>query len=190
MSERRDERYYRAWMSHRHVSRRGLLRGLLGGGRAVQRQALQAPLQRARGRPPYALAEAAFLASCDGCAACVTACPYGLIALHEGVAWLEVDFCGCDTQHCQACADACSRGALLAQLPADTAWRPQLDSHCLGRYSDCRQCQLACPQQALSFDAQSQPQLDEARCNGCGLCKLACHSGHLHLQAGIAHGRD
>lgn len=48
MSERRDERYYRAWMSHRHVSRRGLLRGLLGGGRAVQRQALQAPLQRAR----------------------------------------------------------------------------------------------------------------------------------------------
>ncbi|MFS6804279.1 ferredoxin-type protein NapF, partial [Edwardsiella tarda] len=45
MSERRDERYYRAWMSHRHVSRRGLLRGLLGGGRAVQRQALQAPLQ-------------------------------------------------------------------------------------------------------------------------------------------------
>ncbi|WCF13455.1 hypothetical protein [Edwardsiella piscicida] len=30
MRDRRDERYYRAWMTHRHVSRRGLLRGLLG----------------------------------------------------------------------------------------------------------------------------------------------------------------
>ncbi|EKS7814556.1 4Fe-4S dicluster domain-containing protein [Edwardsiella piscicida] len=189
MRDRRDERYYRAWMTHRHVSRRGLLRGLLGGGRQAQRQAALISECRAAGRPPYALAEAAFLACCDGCGECVDACPYGLIALHEGHAWLDIAFCACDTQRCRACVDACPTGALQPWLPADTAWRPQVGPHCLGRYAACRLCQRACPQQALCFDDAGQPQLEESACDGCGQCKIACHDGHLQLVAAVARGR-
>lgn len=49
MSEQKDQDYYRAWMSHRTVSRRGLFRGLLGAGKQAQLQVAQETVQRAAG---------------------------------------------------------------------------------------------------------------------------------------------
>lgn len=92
MSEQKDQDYYRAWMSHRTVSRRGLFRGLLGAGKQAQLQVAQETVQRAVGRPPQAVAESLFLALCTACGECVGACPYGLIEIKDGAAAVQIDF--------------------------------------------------------------------------------------------------
>lgn len=184
MATQRDERYYRAWLSHRTVSRRGLLRGLLGGGRQVQQQVMDEASRRQAGRPPQALPEALFLQRCNGCGACVSVCPMGIINLQDNRACVQIEYADCDG--CLRCTEACSTTALHPSLLVDIGLRPQLAAQCVGRRGEkhCRQCVSACPQQAISFDDASQPHLQDARCNGCGACKLACYHGHISLLPG------
>lgn len=52
MSDSRDANYYRALLSHRSVSRRGLLRGLFGAGKKIQQQIDESVIKRSDGRPP------------------------------------------------------------------------------------------------------------------------------------------
>lgn len=52
MSEQKDQDYYRAWMSHHIVSRRGLFRGLLGAGKRAQQQVELESVRRAIDRTP------------------------------------------------------------------------------------------------------------------------------------------
>lgn len=183
MASQRDERYYRAWLSHHSVSRRGLLRGLLGGGRQVRQQVMDEPNRRSAGRPPQALPEALFLHQCSGCGACVSACPMGIISLVDNRACVQIEYADCDG--CLKCTAACTTEALHPGISVDTGLRPQLAAQCLGRRGNsCRQCATACPQQAIVFDDANQPQLEEARCNGCGICKLTCYHGHISLFPG------
>jgi ferredoxin len=44
------------------------------------------------------------------------------------------------------------------------------------RYSECQRCQDACPHEAIAL-SDSGAALDEARCQNCGLCISACHTG-------------
>lgn len=44
------------------------------------------------------------------------------------------------------------------------------------RYSECRRCADACPHEAIAL-SDSGAALDEARCQNCGLCISACHTG-------------
>jgi ferredoxin len=44
------------------------------------------------------------------------------------------------------------------------------------RYSECRRCADACPHEAIAL-SDSGAVLDEARCQNCGLCISACHTG-------------
>lgn len=185
MSEQKDQDYYRAWMSHHIVSRRGLFRGLLGAGKRAQQQVELESVRRAIGRPPQAVAECLFLALCTACGDCIAACPYGLIEIKDGAAALQIDFSACDTAKCNDCTTSCKTGALSPLILSDTALRPLFAKGCIGRgNNDCRLCERACSSHAIYFDDNAQPTFAESLCDGCGQCKTACYHGHISLVAG------
>ncbi|MBK5144803.1 ferredoxin-type protein NapF [Budviciaceae bacterium BWR-B9] len=176
----RDEKYYKAWMTHHTVSRRGLLRGFFKAGQQTQARIEHQDIARHAGRPPQAIVESLFLRLCNGCGECVSACPYGIIAMNSGKAELQIEYADCD--FCHKCADVCQTGALESQVTPDTGLKPVVGTSCLGRMDNyCRLCVMSCPQQAIAFDSFNQVIVDEVRCNGCGKCKLACYHGHISL---------
>ena len=182
MSDPRDTRNYRAWMSSRVVSRRGLFRGLLSSAKLpAEENAVAADLlKRAVPRPPQAIAEPLFLQQCNGCGHCADACPVGLLSVESGKAVLSIDYAECD--FCGACTQACDRGALAGNIPMDTCLRPVILPQCLGRMDDlCRMCEIACPHSAIFFNQQNQPSVDNQKCDGCGKCKLVCYHGDIQL---------
>lgn len=180
MSDSRDAQYYKAWMTHRTVSRRGLFRGLFNAGHQAQVSVAQQDILRAAGRPPRAVEEALFVRLCHGCGDCVPACPYGLIVLKEGRAAVDIEYADCD--FCNKCTDVCSKGALESSIKPNTGLQPTIGLSCLGRMNNyCRQCVIACPEQAINFDPANQVIFDQSLCNGCGKCKLACYHGHISL---------
>lgn len=178
----KDERYYNAYFTHNHISRRGLFRALLGGGQKAHLQNQADLLKRSAARPPFAVAEPLFLKQCNGCGDCVKACPYGLILLKDNQASIEIDFSACDL--CRECANACQTGALALNTKPDTGLRPEFDFACLRQHNQpCKFCETACPQQAISFNSSTKKmQLDNEKCNGCGECKVACPQSYVSLQ--------
>ncbi|SPY38454.1 ferredoxin-type protein NapF [Pasteurella canis] len=162
----RDERYYEAYLSHHKLSRRGLLRGLLGGSEQAIKQE-----KRQHNRPPFAAKESLFVEVCNGCGDCVDACPYGLIHLIEHKPVLNIDFSACD--FCAKCAEVCHRHALHYAFPADTELRPEFAATCLlQRGQVCDECQQKCPQDAIVY-SHNQLSVNQ-NCNGCGECKISC----------------
>lgn len=170
----RDERYYEAYLNYHKVSRRGLLRGLLGGTeRAIKQE------KRLKNRPPFAAKESLFMDICNGCGDCSNACPYGLIRLENGKPVLEIDFSACD--FCAKCAQVCPTHALHIAFPADTELRPVFGSNCLSKKGQsCTECQQKCPQNAISIQ-QNNPSISQY-CNGCGECKISCFVNAIMLE--------
>ena len=139
-------------------------------------------------RPPGALVESLFLATCDGSANCVRACPYEAIRL--------VDLPGISTDRTPAltptrvpcylcidvpCASACPSGALspikkseiklgLAVVNQDAcfAWQGE----------PCALCVQACPigSAALVQVTGKGPRVIAEGCTGCGVCTNVCPS--------------
>ncbi|WP_429945860.1 ferredoxin-type protein NapF [Bibersteinia trehalosi] len=177
----KDERYYNAYLSYNHISRRGLFRALLGGGQKAHQQNQADLLKRSAPRPPFAVAEPLFLKQCNGCGDCVKACPYGLILLKDNQASIEIDFSACDL--CGECAEVCPTQALELSIKADTAFRPTFDFSCVRQHrKSCHFCETACPTTAISFNPNTQKmQVDNDKCNGCGECKIACPQNYVQL---------
>lgn len=173
----KNERYYSAYLTHKQISRRGLLRSLL-----AAPQSPQLDSQRKQNRPPFAAKEDLFLAVCSGCGECVKACPYGLITLEERYPTLDLQFSACD--FCGACATSCPTHALYPAFKTDTELRPQFLSSCLYQQGQvCTTCIQSCTTRAIYFSqATQQLLLDENCCNGCGECKINCFMQAIELQ--------
>jgi ferredoxin-type protein NapF len=136
-------------------------------------------------RPPHALAEDAFVASCTRCDACVSVCPTGILQRGDG-GFPETNFSRGECTFCDACRKACTPGALAADGPA---WTLQLaiEAGCIAQANVvCRSCGDRCDVRAIRFPprrgAAAVPVVDEALCNHCGACISACPVAAIRLR--------
>jgi ferredoxin-type protein NapF len=132
-------------------------------------------------RPPWALAEADFTAACTRCDQCLLQCAEGILVRGSG-GFPELDFSRGACSFCGACLANCEPGALAARQPsARNAWRQtaEIGPGCLSaRGIVCRACGDACEPRAIGFrlvvGGKATPELQLARCTGCGACLSVC----------------
>ncbi|WP_123401822.1 ferredoxin-type protein NapF [Inmirania thermothiophila] len=153
------------------MERRAFLRG---------RRRLPQPL-----RPPGACAEAVFVARCDRCDGCIRACPERILR-RGGGGFPEIDFTRGGCTFCGRCVTACARGA-LAPWGRGRPWmlEARLDAACLALQGiGCMSCLDACPREAIALRplcGRLAPQVDAARCDGCGACVRPCPVGAIRM---------
>lgn len=170
-------------------NRRDLLRSTLGKWvEKMMERTEERVIVRRFVRPPGALAEVAFLASCTRCGACLDVCPPRAIrkagadaGLAAGTPYIDADLQGCTVCPDMPCAQACPTEALT--LPPDgwvgyrLAALELIPERCVTFHgSACGVCARACPvgERALSMDEGGHPVLKAEGCVGCGICVRAC----------------
>ena len=143
-------------------------------------------------RPPGAADESKFLGLCVRCGNCIRACPTGIIKPDlGGHGWTSLmspvlDFSeGYCREDCVACTGVCPSDALrplpIQEKPDIHLGLPQVDMNIclLGADRECAECRRWCPYGAIRYVfSESEyclvPQIDAAKCNGCGACENAC----------------
>ncbi len=137
-------------------------------------------------RPPWAVAEAAFLIACTGCGDCRTACPTRIIGQGDG-GFPALDFSLGECTFCAACASVCTTGA-LQRTPGQPPWclRATIGERCLARQQiECRICGDLCGAEAIRFLPQlggiSLAVVCVAQCTGCGACVASCPAAAIDL---------
>lgn len=133
-------------------------------------------------RPPGALVEPAFLATCARCNQCLDSCPVGAIrpaSLREGLANAGtpvLDWKKCIL--CMACIKVCPTGAIqkIAKEEMDIGNAVIVRQTCLqwSGAGACDRCFKACRYKAIELDDKKNPTVVEANCNGCGACERRC----------------
>ncbi len=149
-------------------------------------------------RPPGALNERDFSATCSRCFKCGNACPNGCIQYHGAEAgprraftpYIKARERGCTL--CGECAEVCPSGALQPFEVSPEGWLASVDmgmarvneSLCYSFHGrTCGACYRACPLagEAIKIGLYETPHVDASKCVGCGLCEQAC----LHLPQAI-----
>lgn len=136
-------------------------------------------------RPPGARGPAEFARSCDGCGACVGACPERAIQLlgpeygeHEATPAIAPSLVPCRACPDTPCITACPTGALDQAPSAHTPARAIhfWPDRCRAvRGQACDYCVQACPFDTPALRVtQSGVIIDEDACTGCGLCIFYC----------------
>lgn len=172
--------------------------GLVGLGIGVySRQANSLPATAIR--PPGALNEKDFLASCTRCGLCVQDCPYGILKLAElgedittGTPYFTARTGPCEMCEDIPCIPACPTGALDRNLTDIYKSRMGMavlvdQEECIAfKGLRCEVCFMICPlagkaikleynpNQRTGMHAIFIPIVDSKYCTGCGLCEKAC----------------
>jgi len=177
------------------MSRRGFLYSVAGGvgmGFAVRESpftALQSKQQLIR--PPGALPESDFLATCIRCGECMKSCLTNTLQptlWESGLAglWtpkLDLRFAACE-QECNVCGKVCPTQAIRSlnleeKTHAKVGTAILKKEMCLVWAQDklCLICDEICPYDAIVFrtiDGYRRPFVIASRCNGCGYCEQRC----------------
>jgi len=129
-------------------------------------------------RPPGALPEGAFEATCIRCGLCITACQQNAIEIDEdGLPYIDGLSGWCNFSF--DCIEVCPSGALLPVDPTSVKLgTASIDrDRCIAwEYSACRLCYEKCLdiQQAIWLDDDLRPNVDETLCTGCAACVNVC----------------
>ena len=132
-------------------------------------------------RPPWALPQALFEQACSRCDACIVACPSRIVRRGAGGRPI-IDFLQ-GSGVCTFCGD-CVTSCLPRALHRDEgkpAWqaKARIAASCLAQQEVvCRSCGDACGESAIHFRPRlggaARPELEAARCTGCGACVAVC----------------
>lgn len=134
-------------------------------------------------RPPGALFESIFLDTCQRCGHCVDVCPRQAIApLDEswggaaGTPAIVPRDAPCVVCEGLECTTVCPSGALtrLAVFDVQMGTAVLLESCVTLRGEPCAQCVVACPVPGALANPSGRPEVDAARCIGCGVCEHVC----------------
>lgn len=145
------------------------------------------PILREELRPPGAIREKEFLATCYRCGNCVDVCPAKAIRTlscdqvdRTGTPYIDPDLAACVVCDELACMKACPSGALkLVADRTDINMGLAVVSHerCIRtRGEPCTACIAKCPlgEAAIRLDASGRVEVRAAGCVGCGACQFYC----------------
>jgi ferredoxin-type protein NapF len=155
------------------LARRGFLRGEFGSRRAPM-------------RPPWAIAEAAFVDTCTRCDRCIASCPTRLLVRGSG-GFPQADFGRAECNFCGECVSVCRDGALRRESDnRPWALAVTISQACFayGRVV-CRSCGDVCEVRAIRFrpclGGAAKPEIDPSACTGCGACIRVCPTGAVGI---------
>lgn len=169
----------------RRFFREGLARALRPMADFIE-QRVPEPVVRTKLRPPGALPEDAFLATCYRCGSCSGACPAEAIQQSQdddveqvGTPYVDPDIAACVVCESLACMNVCPSGALSPIEPSEiemglAEWQPNVCLLPKGR--ECNECFTKCPrgEEAIRLNDVGQIEVIESGCIGCGVCQHHC----------------
>lgn len=119
---------------------------------------------------------------CLGSGSCAAACPYGAIAVKDGLASVDYPLC----RSCGACVAVCPKG-LIERVPISAKVYVACSSKCKGKEVisackngciGCGKCERLCVAGAIKT-IDNLPVIDYSKCVGCYACADGCPRGSI-----------
>ena len=141
-------------------------------------------------RAPWSIPEDQFTDTCTRTMECAKACPENIIHIGSG-GFPEISFEKTECTFCDACADACSSGAIVKpdalerQDQAPWYLELQISDTCISADNIvCMVCKEFCDADAIRFtspQSTGKPIINLNLCTGCGACVSPCPTQAISL---------